>query len=63
MTAAWREDLERRTQSAVMRALGQTPPSRRGLEVRKGNQFDDLCDEKVHLGYYGETLITINMTT
>lgn len=55
VTMTWRDELERKAQNAVMRAMGQSPTFRGGLdhpaELRKGsNQFEDLCDEKVTSG-------------
>lgn len=57
VTTAWRDELEKKAQDALTRAIGQSIPPRGSLDsqagVRKGNQFDDLNDEKVILCLIG----------
>ena len=47
----WRDELESKTQNAIMKAMGQSSTFRSGLdneeEVRKRNQLEDLSDDKV----------------
>ena len=51
VTTAWRDELEKKTQNAILRALGKSLPSRGGLDSqsgkRKRSHFEDLHDEKV----------------
>ena len=52
VTSIWRDELEKKTQKAILRAMGETaPPSRASIDsqtgVRKHRYFDELSDEKV----------------
>lgn len=52
VTSIWRDELERKTQKAILRAMGETaPPSRASIDsqtgVRKHRYFDELSDEKL----------------
>lgn len=54
MTNAWRDELEKKAQGAILRAMGQQPVlggSRGSLDsqtgMRKEKMFDHLHDEKV----------------
>ena len=53
VTSAWRDELEKKTQNAILRAMGQPLPSRESMGSQMGfrreNQFDHLQDEKVCL--------------
>ena len=54
ITYAWRDELEKKTQNALQRAMGNIPPaSRAGLMSRSssrgGGQFDGLGDNQVSL--------------
>lgn len=58
VTAMWRDELEKKTQKAILRAMGEvTPPSRASLDsqmgTRKERYFDHLHDEKVLPSYIG----------
>ena len=55
VTYAWRNELENKAHQAISRAMGQPPPSRRGIMSRGGSrmqpqggaQFDHLHDDQV----------------
>ena len=50
VTNSWREELEKKTQNAILRAMGQQiPPHSRDDQTGTGkeNQFDHFQDEKV----------------
>ena len=54
VTFAWRDELEKKTQNALHRAMGNVPPPSRGLLSRssqrgggQGYQFDGLSDNHV----------------
>lgn len=52
VTYAWRDELEKKTQDAILRAMGQPVVASRGslnsqTGVKKEKMFDSLQDEKV----------------
>jgi len=52
VTTAWRDELEKKkTRNAILRAMGQSLPSRNGLDSQTGKRrkthFEELHDEKV----------------
>lgn len=54
VTYAWRDELEKKTQNALHRALGNIPPASRGgmmsrSSQRGPSQFDGLEDGKVNI--------------
>ena len=54
VTYAWRDELEKKTQNALHRALGNIPPASRGglmsrSSQRGPSQFDGLEDGKVSI--------------
>ena len=64
VTYAWRDELEKKTQNALHRALGNVVPASRGgmmsrSSLRGPSQFDGLEDGKVSIGK--STLFTANM--
>ena len=56
VTAMWRDELEHKTQKAILRAMGEaTPPSRSSLDsqtgMRREKYFGHLQDEKVRISH------------
>lgn len=51
VTCAWKNELEKKTQDAILRAMGQPLASRGSLDTQTGmrneKMFDNLQDEKV----------------
>ena len=60
VTFAWRDELEKKANSAIHRALGQPPSSRGGGAVGRRNpvsQFDHMDDNKVDIIMHSDVLI------